>query len=329
MAFATRPPGRAAAMKIQAVAQHVRHPRSRADRVVLTTASDLNGIHRRRRGRARDRVVGAAEAAGAHVTLMHDRHAIDMPTLLARAKVELAKNHGDYIVDDRVRRHPGDRRDRVGEGGCEIRRPRPHGDGPPCATRNTHRSRIRSSAPGADCSTTWCSRSSRAARPTEPRRRRARRHGVPECHPARRTAWLCHGDPATSATGDGKDAFGFPMENWKVGDIHGAFEVRTRWRPFAEARAHAPRPSPDSVPRSRCSGSGRSRSSCGARSSPVRNAVQILAEGQGDLRIRLAESTTDEIGELGSWVNKFIVAVQGSLRGSRSARRASAARRPS
>jgi methyl-accepting chemotaxis protein len=33
----------------------------------------------------------------------------------------------------------------------------------------------------------------------------------------------CHGDPANSRTGDGKDPLGFPMENMKVGDIRGAF----------------------------------------------------------------------------------------------------------
>jgi methyl-accepting chemotaxis protein len=33
----------------------------------------------------------------------------------------------------------------------------------------------------------------------------------------------CHGDPATSPTGDGKDILGFPMENAKEGDIKGAF----------------------------------------------------------------------------------------------------------
>jgi len=33
----------------------------------------------------------------------------------------------------------------------------------------------------------------------------------------------CHGDPANSPTGDGKDILGFPMENWKTGDIRGAF----------------------------------------------------------------------------------------------------------
>jgi methyl-accepting chemotaxis protein len=33
----------------------------------------------------------------------------------------------------------------------------------------------------------------------------------------------CHGDPANSPTRDGKDVLGFPMENWREGEIHGAF----------------------------------------------------------------------------------------------------------
>jgi methyl-accepting chemotaxis protein len=36
---------------------------------------------------------------------------------------------------------------------------------------------------------------------------------------------LCHGDPATSPTGDGKDAVGFTMENWKPGYMHGSYHV--------------------------------------------------------------------------------------------------------
>ncbi len=40
---------------------------------------------------------------------------------------------------------------------------------------------------------------------------------------------LCHGDPATSrrlwGTADGTDITGARMENWKVGEVHGAFEV--------------------------------------------------------------------------------------------------------
>jgi len=36
----------------------------------------------------------------------------------------------------------------------------------------------------------------------------------------------CHGDPAKSPTGDGKDVLGFPMENLKAGDIKGAFVLK-------------------------------------------------------------------------------------------------------
>ena len=39
---------------------------------------------------------------------------------------------------------------------------------------------------------------------------------------------ICHGDPKTSRTGDGKDALGFPMENLKEGQIKGAFILRTK-----------------------------------------------------------------------------------------------------
>jgi methyl-accepting chemotaxis protein len=37
----------------------------------------------------------------------------------------------------------------------------------------------------------------------------------------------CHGDPANSPTKDGKDILGFPMENWKTGEVHGAFVLKT------------------------------------------------------------------------------------------------------
>ena len=36
----------------------------------------------------------------------------------------------------------------------------------------------------------------------------------------------CHGDPAKSASGNGLDMLGFPMENLKAGDIKGAFVLR-------------------------------------------------------------------------------------------------------
>jgi len=49
---------------------------------------------------------------------------------------------------------------------------------------------------------------------------------------------LCHGDPATSQTlwnnDQGKDLLGYPMENRRAGDLHGAFEIIT---PFDVALA--------------------------------------------------------------------------------------------
>ena len=43
------------------------------------------------------------------------------------------------------------------------------------------------------------------------------------------TCMMCHGDPATSqaiwGNDQGRDPFGVTMENWRVGEIHGAFEI--------------------------------------------------------------------------------------------------------
>jgi methyl-accepting chemotaxis protein len=36
----------------------------------------------------------------------------------------------------------------------------------------------------------------------------------------------CHGDPKNSLSGDGKDSLGFAMENWKAGEVHGAFILK-------------------------------------------------------------------------------------------------------
>ncbi len=40
----------------------------------------------------------------------------------------------------------------------------------------------------------------------------------------------CHGDPANSTTGDGKDILGFKMENWSDGKLHGAFVLSTDFK---------------------------------------------------------------------------------------------------
>lgn len=38
---------------------------------------------------------------------------------------------------------------------------------------------------------------------------------------------FCHGDPATSPSGDGKDILGFTMEGWQAGEMRGAFILET------------------------------------------------------------------------------------------------------
>jgi methyl-accepting chemotaxis protein len=40
----------------------------------------------------------------------------------------------------------------------------------------------------------------------------------------------CHGDPANSPTGDGKDIVGVKMEGWKEGEVHGAFILKTDFK---------------------------------------------------------------------------------------------------
>jgi methyl-accepting chemotaxis protein len=47
---------------------------------------------------------------------------------------------------------------------------------------------------------------------------------------------VCHGHPSRSKTDDGKDPLGFPMENWKPGDMHGAFLLRASTAPFIAAK---------------------------------------------------------------------------------------------
>lgn len=46
---------------------------------------------------------------------------------------------------------------------------------------------------------------------------------------------LCHGSPSESPTKDGKDVLGFAMEGWKVGEVHGAFILKSSTEPVQKA----------------------------------------------------------------------------------------------
>ncbi|MBL4810276.1 MAG: methyl-accepting chemotaxis protein [Phycisphaerales bacterium] len=43
---------------------------------------------------------------------------------------------------------------------------------------------------------------------------------------------------------------------------------------------------------------------------PIKNLIKAIDEGQGDLTMRVDESRSDEIGELGGWFNKFVINMQ-------------------
>ncbi|WP_428386851.1 methyl-accepting chemotaxis protein [Mucisphaera sp.] len=120
----------------------------------------------------------------------------------------------------------------------------------------------------------------------------------------------CHGDPATSRTGDGKDPLGFAMEDWQVGDMHGAYHVVMPLEPVeANVNAFVGRGLLFTVPLlvGACLALALLLRYTFAR--PVLGLVERLediAEGDGDLTKRVDENRGDELGRLGKSFNKFV-----------------------
>ncbi|HEY8269925.1 MAG TPA: methyl-accepting chemotaxis protein [Pseudobdellovibrionaceae bacterium] len=51
--------------------------------------------------------------------------------------------------------------------------------------------------------------------------------------------FVCHGDPAKSPWGNGKDLLGYQMENWKEGKLHGVFAISSDLAAIKAAQAQA------------------------------------------------------------------------------------------
>jgi len=124
---------------------------------------------------------------------------------------------------------------------------------------------------------------------------------------------LCHGDPATSPTKDGKDVLGFQMENWKAGDMHGAFHVM--------------------MPLSKVDGDVQEATTSvlifvvpmvigavvlfifalrfmfGKPVTLLIERIKDIAQGEGDLTQRIDVNSNDEIGQLGTWFNAFVTKI--------------------
>ena len=127
----------------------------------------------------------------------------------------------------------------------------------------------------------------------------------------------CHGDPATSPSGDGRDATGHLMENWKVGKVHGAYEVQLPlavcdaqtasflWQAvlwclpiilvcslllLAMLKRQLQRPLLS-----------------------LSDNLRDIASGDGDLTRRLAIKGRDEIAEASKWFNAFAMRIHDTI----------------
>ncbi len=119
---------------------------------------------------------------------------------------------------------------------------------------------------------------------------------------------MCHGDPATSPNGDGKDLLGFQMENWKPGDMHGAFAVSMPLDPVdAQVAGFFQKGMMVTVPLVIIAGIGfvwMLRSMLGKPINVLAGHFNELATG--DLTQRVKVSRKDEFGTLGNSFNTFV-----------------------
>ncbi|MEW6446009.1 MAG: methyl-accepting chemotaxis protein [Pseudomonadota bacterium] len=136
-----------------------------------------------------------------------------------------------------------------------------------------------------------------------------------------KTCLMCHGDPyqAKSLWGrdDGRDISGFPMDNKKVGDLHGAFEII---RPLDDAKAQIWRgiwmgalTALLGLVLTLATMFGLVR---GQVSRPIAEVMNKLDEAvaSSDLRVRLDERGRGEMAQMASSLNRFIQRVQGAMR---------------
>jgi methyl-accepting chemotaxis protein len=129
----------------------------------------------------------------------------------------------------------------------------------------------------------------------------------------------CHGDPAKydqrdeNGDFDGVDALGFRFENWPVGYMHGAYEIAMPLDIVDEQVAgFFQMGMMFTVPLVIVAIGGIVVLLRSLLTKPLNSMVERfrdIAEGEGDLTMRVDQSRTDEIGELGKWFNTFITRV--------------------
>lgn len=130
----------------------------------------------------------------------------------------------------------------------------------------------------------------------------------------------CHGDPATSPTGDGRDIAGRKMEGYKEGDIRGAISVIV---PMDSVEAAITSNTNFNIKGTIIYllllggavvfvGTVITKKVIMKQISTVAEALKNAAEGEGDLTIRLEEK--GETGDLTKWFNRFMDKLQGVIK---------------
>jgi methyl-accepting chemotaxis protein len=120
----------------------------------------------------------------------------------------------------------------------------------------------------------------------------------------------CHGEPRGphDPDGDGLDILGFPMEGWKVGDVHGAFDIATPLQPMREQiAAFTTEAVLWSGGLSVCVFAGMYlflRRSVTRPLASVGTQMSVIAEG--DLRARVHVDREDELGEMAKTFNHLV-----------------------
>ncbi len=126
---------------------------------------------------------------------------------------------------------------------------------------------------------------------------------------------MCHGTSADDSNGDGLDPLGFRMENERVGDMHGAFEVICDLGP-TEARVDA------ATTRAAVIGGFILVGILALLtllmkvlvSRPLGRAASVLSEvAEGDLTVRVGVASRDEVGQMSHSLDRALDKLQSTL----------------
>ena len=126
----------------------------------------------------------------------------------------------------------------------------------------------------------------------------------------------CHGSPSTSPTGNGLDMLGFHMEDWKSGQVHGAFVLKANLDKVDKiTTASMTTTAIWTLPVAALIGFGFFWI---ARAKIIRPLTSLLtltaAMGEGDLTERLETGSNDEIGQMAQSLNHALDRLGSTLR---------------